>query len=158
MTSDDVSRGPALGFPPIMVFFGGFGVGLMADLVRPLPLFGRFQYWLVAGLVLVDFAAGLVVRACMVFMRRGTAIYPISRATELVTFGPYRLSRNPMYVAMSAGYAGFALIGQLLWTLLLLPVVMFACYHLVIRREEAYLDQEFGPAYTDYTRRVRRWV
>lgn len=154
----DLSRGPSLGFPPIMLFFAGFGIGMMADLMRPLPLFGPYRYWPVAGLALVGFAVVVVGWACVLFMKRGTAIYPISRARELVTAGPYRLSRNPMYLAMSAGYAGFALIGQLPWTLFLLPVVMIACYRLVIRREEAYLAAEFGSAYTDYARTVRRWV
>ena len=158
MTTSDLSRGPHLRFPPVMVFFVGFGVGMMADLMLPLPVFGRFRYWLVPGVLLVGFAAVLVGWAGAVFLKRGTAIYPISRANTLVTVGPYRVTRNPMYVAMSAAYAGLALIGQLHWTLLLLPVVMTACYRLVIRPEEAYLAAEFGEAYRSYKESVRRWI
>lgn len=158
MTENALSRGPALRFPPVMIFVVGFGIGMMGDVMLPLPVFERFRYWLVPGAVLVGCAAVLVGWACVVFLKRGTAIYPISRASTLVTVGPYRISRNPMYLAMSAAYGGLALIGQLLWTLLLLPVAMTACYRLVIRREEAYLAAEFGAAYRSYRESVRRWL
>lgn len=158
MTTSDLSRGPALRFPPVTIFIVAFGIGVMADVLFPLPVLGRFRYWLIPGVFLVGLAAVLVAWACVLFLESRTAIYPTARASQLVTAGPYRVSRNPMYVAMSAAYAGLALVGQLLWTLLLLPVVMIACYRLVIQREEAYLAAEFGAAYSDYTRRVRRWV
>lgn len=158
MTEGDLSRGPALRFPPVMIFIVGFGIGMMADVMVGLPVFGRFRYWLVPGVLLVGCAAVLVGWACVVFLKRGTAIYPISRASTLVTVGPYRVSRNPMYLAMAAAYAGLALIGQLLWTLFLLPVVMIACYRFVIRREEAYLAAEFRDAYRSYRESVRRWL
>ena len=158
MTTRDLSRGPALRFPPVMLFIFGFAAGIIANVVRPLPVFGRSRYWLMAGVLLVGIAVILVAWACVLFLKRRTAIYPVARASALVVAGPYRLSRNPMYVAMAAAYAGFALAFHLLWALLLLPLVMLACYVLVIRREEAYLATEFGSAYTEYTRRVRRWL
>jgi protein-S-isoprenylcysteine O-methyltransferase Ste14 len=154
----DLSRGPALRFPPVVLFVIGFAVGLVADIIRPLPVFGRLRYWVIAGAMLIALGIGFATWACLLFMRMKTAIYPTGHARQLVVSGPYRFTRNPMYVAMSAAHAGLALMFQLLWTLALLPVVMIVCYRLVIRREENYLEAEFGGAYWDYKRRVRRWL
>jgi protein-S-isoprenylcysteine O-methyltransferase Ste14 len=63
-----------------------------------------------------------------------------------------------MYVSLTLLYVGLVLITRTWWALPLLPVVLVMLYHAVVAREERYLGTEFGEAYTDYTRRVRRWI
>jgi hypothetical protein len=77
---------------------------------------------------------------------------------EVVTEGPYRFSRNPMYVGLSLLYVGIALWTHALWALPLLPLVLWGLWRRVIRREERYLAAAFGADYAAYTRRVRRWL
>jgi protein-S-isoprenylcysteine O-methyltransferase Ste14 len=94
----------------------------------------------------------------VVFRKYQTGIAPWDPATALVTEGPYRRTRNPMYLGMAALYGGIALGFGLLWALALLPVVILLIDRVVIRREEAYLETKYGDAYRDYRNRVRRWI
>jgi protein-S-isoprenylcysteine O-methyltransferase Ste14 len=92
------------------------------------------------------------------FKRARTAIIPNRSASAIVTTGPYRFTRNPMYAGLTLAYVGGALLIGTAWTLLLLPVVIAVLYRRVIRREEAYLDAAFPDVYAAYRGRVRRWL
>lgn len=94
----------------------------------------------------------------VLFRRFRTSLIPVVPAATLVTRGPYRVTRNPMYVGLAFLYAGIALYFRLSWGLLLLPVVLLSVYYLVIAREERYLERRFGEAYTHYKMQVRRWL
>lgn len=96
--------------------------------------------------------------AMSTFLTSGTPIIPVKRASRLVTHGPYRYSRNPMYASLTLAYAGVALTTEMWWALILLPLVLSTLYLTVIAREERYLHSEFGDAYREYTTRVRRWL
>jgi protein-S-isoprenylcysteine O-methyltransferase Ste14 len=82
----------------------------------------------------------------------------IKPSTALVLGGPYRLTRNPMYVGLLCVYIALALWFGLVWTLILVPLVMVAVQRLAIAKEERYLEQKFGDAYRQYRANVRRWV
>lgn len=79
-------------------------------------------------------------------------------ATQVVDVPPYSWSRNPMYVAFTVIYAGAALVLQVWWPIVMLPVVLGILTFVVIAREERYMRATFGAAYDDYCRRVRRWI
>ena len=96
--------------------------------------------------------------AIVLFRRSRTSLVPIVPAKALVTRGPYRVTRNPMYVGLAFLYAAIALYFRLSWGLLLLPVVLLSVYYLVIAREEGYLERRFGEAYMRYKAQVRRWL
>lgn len=96
--------------------------------------------------------------AIVLFRQFHTSFVPVVPSAALVTRGPYRFTRNPMYVGLASLYAGIALWFQLSWSLLLLPVVLMSVYHLVIVREERYLERRFGAAYGRYKAEVRRWL
>ena len=97
--------------------------------------------------------------AAMLFFRRaGTSMLPMNPTTALVTKGPYRFTRNPMYLGMAFLYIAFALAFGVIWALILLPLVIVAVDQLVIALEEAYLVSNFGQPYCDYMARVRRWL
>jgi len=106
---------------------------------------------LVLGLVLNVWAAGL-------FARAGTAIKPLQPSTALVTHGPFRMSRNPMYLGMAVMLVGVAMLLGSLTPFVVVPAFVLLIERRFIRREEAMLDGTFGAAYAEYKRRVRRWI
>ena len=76
----------------------------------------------------------------------------------LIEEGPYRLSRNPLYVGLLALYLGLALLATTFWGLVLFPVAVLLVLWGAILPEERFLHERFGAPYDDYTRRVRRWL
>jgi protein-S-isoprenylcysteine O-methyltransferase Ste14 len=90
--------------------------------------------------------------------RAGTTPNPTHPTAALVQNGPYRYTRNPMYLGMAAIYAGLAILLNEVWNLLLLPVMVLALDRGMVRREEAYLERRFGWKYRRYKKQVRRWI
>jgi protein-S-isoprenylcysteine O-methyltransferase Ste14 len=78
--------------------------------------------------------------------------------TVLVTEGPFRYSRNPIYLALTLLYLGVAFLVNAWWILLLVVPVLLVIRYGVIAREEVYLARKFGDAYRQYTTQVRRWL
>ncbi len=87
-----------------------------------------------------------------------TSPNPSRPTTALVFSGPYRLTRNPMYIGLTLMYAGLAIFFQLAWGLALLPLVVWLITIWVIVPEEIYLEQKFGAQYLSYRSSVRRWL
>ena len=87
-----------------------------------------------------------------------TPVDPMKPTTALVTEGPFRSSRNPLYVALTLLYLGMAFLVNAWWILLLVVPVLLVIRYGVIAREEAYLTRKFGDAYRQYTAQVRRWL
>ena len=111
-----------------------------------------------AGVLLAVAAVGHAVAARGRSERVGTGVVPFSPATQLVTDGPFRFSRNPMYLAMIGALGGVALAAGSL-AVWVVPIV----FGLWLRRafvlpEEAFMAERFGEAYTQYRGRVRRWL
>jgi protein-S-isoprenylcysteine O-methyltransferase Ste14 len=104
-----------------------------------------------AGLTLILWAAGL-------FRRTGTGIVPFSESTALVTNGPYRFTRNPMYLGMATILLGAAAVmGSP--TPLFGPIAFIAIITTrFIVPEEAHMERAFGASYLELKRRVRRWL
>ena len=155
------TRHPGVRFPPPFLFVAGFLAGLALERWGwriPVAVDGLRALLVVTGWLGV--IAGLIFAGwgLLVFFRARTAIIPSHPARSLVTSGPYRFSRNPMYVGLSALYWGLALLFNVAWPLVLFPVVVIALVRLVIRREERYLAQAFGDEYVLYGQRVRRWL
>jgi protein-S-isoprenylcysteine O-methyltransferase Ste14 len=143
--------------PPPVIYVAGFLVGVALELAFPtggLPLAFALLAGLLGGALWVAFDAS----AMWLFHRARTSIVPMRPTTALVTSGPYRLTRNPMYVGMAFLYVGLALALGVIWSLAFLPVVVFAVDRFVIAHEERYLEAKFGDEYLDYKGRVRRWL
>jgi protein-S-isoprenylcysteine O-methyltransferase Ste14 len=96
--------------------------------------------------------------ALWLFGRHRTGLLPGQATNALIEEGPYRVSRNPLYVGLLALYLGVALLAPTLWGLALFPAAVLLLLWSAIRPEERYLHQRFGAAYDDYARRVRRWL
>lgn len=90
--------------------------------------------------------------------RAGTNVDPREPTTAIVTGGPYRFTRNPLYVSMTLMYTGISALANALWPMLLLPGVLAVMNKGVIEREERYLERKFGDEYLRYKAGVRRWV
>jgi protein-S-isoprenylcysteine O-methyltransferase Ste14 len=156
------SRGPGVRFPPPTIFAAAFGVGaLLERFVERIRLLGGTaspRVIVVAGLALLVLGAAVAISGVIAFRRADTSIMPFRPANAFVQNGPFRFTRNPMYLGMTLAYAGGALMLNMAWPLVLLPVAMYAMYRFVIRREERYLTERFGDTYVEFTRRVRRWI
>ena len=151
---------PGVQFPPPVLFVIAFGGAWMLDSgVRTLPFPGINPIvGKIVGVLAAIAGFYLAISGIAAFRRVMTAIFPNQPASELVMDGPYRFMRNPMYSGFTLVYIGGAFIMNSVWPLLLLPLVLLLLYLLVIRREEAYLAEAFGPKYEAYRQRVRRWV
>lgn len=103
-------------------------------------------------------AAALAGSFVLTFRRAGTAIDPGRPSTALVTCGPYRLTRNPGYLAMAGAFTAVALATHSLGAMVMLIPTLFIIDCGVVRREERYLEAKFGADYTSYRGRVRRWL
>jgi protein-S-isoprenylcysteine O-methyltransferase Ste14 len=144
-------------FPPPLFFVIGFLVGVGLELLWPIPGLPTLPALLIAaaGGALWLYLDGA---ASFSFRRAGTSIIPFKPTTALVTSGPYRVTRNPMYVGMAALHIALAVAFGVIWALIVLPLVLIAVDRLVIAREERYLERKFGAEYTAYGQRVRRWL
>lgn len=144
---------------PPLVYLGFLAAGTLLEgfVPTPWPDVPRPARYAVGGLLVLA-GVGLAVLATGRFRAAGTNIPPTLPATALVVTGPYRWSRNPMYLAMTLIYAGLAIAAGSLWTLALLVPVLLLIRYGVIAREEAYLERKFGDPYRLYKSRVRRWL
>ena len=92
------------------------------------------------------------------FARYRTGLMPGQDTNVLLTSGPYRVSRNPLYVGLVAGYIGAALMARSAGALALTPVAWAGLHWGAVLPEEAYLRGRLGKPYQDYRRRVQRWL
>ena len=146
-------------FPPPFVYLGFLLLGFGAEHFIPLRTLGLDRV-LALGLGIAVFVAGLAVglAAWGLFVRAGTRVEPWRPSTGIVEQGPFRWTRNPMYLGMALNYAGLALALDGPLALILLPVLLVVIQTQVIAREEHYLEAKFGQPYRDYKDRVRRWL
>lgn len=110
------------------------------------------------GVVCILVSFPLVLMTFRVLRRAHTPVDPMKPTTALVTAGPFRHSRNPIYLALTLLYLGMAFSMNALWVLLLVVPALVMLRYGVIAREEAYLTRKFGQAYHQYTTQVRRWL
>ena len=151
---------PGVRFPPPTLFVAGFLLALALErwLISLRFGGGSSPMWPLTAWLLIALGMGLLAWAMLTFRRARTAILPSNPASTIVTNGPYRISRNPMYVGLTLVYIGLSLLTRMAWPLVLLPIVLAALYVFVIRREERYLRAAFGEEYRMYQQRVRRWI
>ena len=143
--------------PPPLMYLATLGIGLILHAVYPLRL-PPGGWPLPMGLGFIVAGVLLAVSGFRVMGRAGTNVNPYEPSTALVTEGPFRFTRNPLYLALTLLYTGIAFLLNTLWPTLLLPIVIGIMRWGVIDREERYLAQKFGDLYLQYRQRVRRWI
>jgi protein-S-isoprenylcysteine O-methyltransferase Ste14 len=145
-----------IAFPPLL-FAIPFASGALLELLVPIHILPH-RLALVLGAALAAVSLAQAAAAAALMRRAGTEINPMRPTTALVVTGPFRYTRNPLYVSLTGLYVGGALLLNALWPLLLLPVALLLVERGVIEREEVYLERKFGDAYRAYRARVRRWL
>ena len=150
-----MSRGPRRVYPPV-VYGSGLLVAFVAHLLLPLSLPPSPWTRVLGGVLL---AAGMVLAgwAAATFNRARTPVHPFHEAAVLVTGGPFRYSRNPIYLGFTLVTLGVAGLAASWWPVIILPVVLVVMTP-IIRWEEDMLRRVFTGEYAAYTARTRRWV
>ena len=110
------------------------------------------------GWLLALLFAGWNGRSLWLFARHQTGLLPGQATYAIIDEGPYRISRNPLYVGLLALYLGVALLAPTFWGLVLFPAAVLLVLWGAIRPEEDFLHARFGAPYDAYARRVRRWL
>jgi protein-S-isoprenylcysteine O-methyltransferase Ste14 len=143
--------------PPPLWYVAGLAVGWFISARVGVPFVPDMIRWPLGALCLL---AGIAFFAPAVasFARAKTSVLPIMPTTALVESGPYRFTRNPMYVGLAIAIVGISLVTNWLWAIAVLPIVLTAVYFAAIRPEEQFLEERFGPDYSAYGSRVRRWL
>jgi protein-S-isoprenylcysteine O-methyltransferase Ste14 len=143
--------------PPPLIYVAGFVLGLALERFFPELVLPKIPSR-VAALLCIALGVTIAVWSVGLFHRERTSFVPIKPTTTLVIYGPYRFTRNPMYLGLVCVYLGIALWFGVFWALILLPAVMALIQRYVIIREEQYLERKFGGEYLKYKADVRRWI
>jgi protein-S-isoprenylcysteine O-methyltransferase Ste14 len=114
--------------------------------------------YLGGGLIVLSAILGLGLWSVVLFRRSGQDENPWKPTPQIVERGPFRITRNPMYLQMIIVCIGMAFMLANAWILLLTPLGGWVLQRFAIRPEEAYLERKFGDRYLAYRRRVRRWL
>jgi protein-S-isoprenylcysteine O-methyltransferase Ste14 len=154
------SDSPGVWFPPPLLYALAVLIGVLLDRRWPLPIAAGplTPLIIVAGVVFVAGWMALSFASIGRFRRSRTSILPIRPAAALVLSGPYRYTRNPMYVGLALLTIACGLLLATWWPIVLLVPTLAIVQQFVILREERYLRRRFGTEYEAYTRRVRRWL
>jgi protein-S-isoprenylcysteine O-methyltransferase Ste14 len=143
--------------PPPLIYLAGILLGWGLQRIVPLPAppvgVSRWLGWICVAGWLAGGIGGIAT-----FMRARTSMIPIRPSRALVENGPYRFTRNPMYLGLALLQAAVGFLWRQTWILILLIPVILIVDRFVIRPEERYLERRFGDAYRSYRTRVRRWV
>lgn len=154
---DTLSDSPRVIAPPPLLFAGALLLGVLLQWWIPIRPFPPLPARLLGGLLLV--ASVVVAKWGKNTMdRAGTDASPSRPTRTIVTGGPFRFSRNPLYVATTGVYLGIALLLDAMWPLLLAVPLLLVLHWGVVGREERYLEEKFGETYRAYKARVRRWI
>jgi protein-S-isoprenylcysteine O-methyltransferase Ste14 len=146
-------------FPPPVLFMACLAAAALVERLRPLalPLLdGRAA--LVTGTVLLVAAALLGSSAIYVMARAKTPIEPGHVPSKLVTTGPFRFTRNPLYVTLLMIMVAVGFMMSSSWFLIAAALLLALLDRLIIAREERVIRRHFGDEYASYTARVRRWL
>lgn len=143
--------------PPPLYPLAGLGAAwALQQLVPPpwaVPLSVR-----IAGAAVAVLAIAFALWAVATLLRHKTPFDPYRPTTAIVVVGPFRRTRNPIYLAFGFGALGIGLAAGLWWSVATAPLVLLALDRFVARREERYLAGKFGAEYETYRRAVRRWL
>jgi protein-S-isoprenylcysteine O-methyltransferase Ste14 len=132
--------------------------GLTLDWVLPLAFLPTDLPAGWYGAVVFVLALALVAWAIITITRAGSNVPTNLPTTAIVASGPYRFTRNPIYLGMFVGLIGLAVAFDNLWLLIVLVPFALVIRYGVVAREEAYLERKFGDVYRRYRSRVRRWL
>ena len=144
-------------FRPPLIYLASIAMGLILHLVWPRPLLSDVTLAILGGVLIV---ASLLLFGSSVqrFRAAGTPVPARKPTTAIVRSGPYRFTRNPIYLAFSLLQLGIAVWVNSWWLVATLAAAVAIIHWVVVPREERYLETKFGSAYLAYKASVRRWL
>jgi protein-S-isoprenylcysteine O-methyltransferase Ste14 len=146
-------------FPPPLVFLGAVIAGAIVQrTTTPLSLSVAAGIRVAAGALILACGIGLVLSARLLFTRTGQSPIPWKPTPELILRGPYRFTRNPMYVGVTLFVVGLGLTLNDLWMSLFAAPALLAVHFIAVLPEERYLAEKFGASYRSFLATVRRYL
>ena len=153
------SKGPGVYIPPPLFYILIFIAAVFIQ--KRIPISDAlFRSWAIkaVGVFFLIVALIFLVRSLRQFFLTKNTLILIKPASSLQTTGIYGITRNPMYVGLAFVYLGITCFIGNWWNIILFPVLFIIVQEYIIKREEKYLQLEFGQGYSDYKRTVRRWL
>lgn len=151
---------PRVPVPPPLLFAMALLLGIVVHRILPVAAAppSALPFLRLVGIFL-SISSGVLAAAAFVTLDRHHTTFRTDRpVSALVTSGPFRSTRNPMYLSLAILIAGVSALVNSLWPLALLVPVIVVVQRLAIAPEERYLAELYGSAYGQYCRRVRRWL
>jgi protein-S-isoprenylcysteine O-methyltransferase Ste14 len=142
---------------PLLTILVGVGLNRVWPLDPGLALPTPGRYWF-GGLIVAGAILCLGLWSVLLFRWSGQNENPWKPTPQIVEYGPFRVTRNPMYLQMILVCVGVAVILGNVWILAMTPLCGWLLQRYAILPEEAYLERKFGDTYLAYKRRVRRWL
>ena len=141
---------------PLIAILAGLILEWQFPLSAHYPIHAPLRVFVGIALAVLS-VLGLGFWSVRLFRKGGQSENPWKPTTHIETNGPFRFSRNPMYLQMVLVCMGVSIALGNFWIMGLVPCVIVALHFLVIRHEEAYLETKFGDEYLEYKNSVRRW-
>jgi protein-S-isoprenylcysteine O-methyltransferase Ste14 len=149
---------PGVKFPPPLYYILAFLVSIFIQKYIPLGLTAfQISAIKITGIVILLISLVFVIPSLLQFARTKNTVVTILPATSLQTGGIYKITINPMYMGLILSYTGISCICGNWWNFIFLVFIVFQQYR-IIKKEENYLEREFGQQYIDYKQKVRRWL
>jgi protein-S-isoprenylcysteine O-methyltransferase Ste14 len=146
-----------IAFPPL-IFLVGAGLSGIAHWFFPIRIMGTYRPSLFLGIAWAVTALALMLSAIVTMKMAGTNVHPKQPALTIVRKGPYRVTRNPMYLGLCLLQVALAFfLNDWVPFLFVIPLALLLHYG-VILREEKYLEAKFAEQYLALKREVRRWM
>jgi protein-S-isoprenylcysteine O-methyltransferase Ste14 len=155
----DKSKGPGVYIPPPLLYVLIFILAIFIQRMIPIAD-SLFQLGIIkaVGITFLIIALFFLARSLRQFFQSKNTVILFKPALSLQKTGIYGISRNPMYVGLVLAYIGITCSIGNWWNIILLPLLLLIVREYIIKREEKYLEIEFGQEYEEYKRKVRRWL
>ena len=149
---------PQVKTPPPIIYLGVFILGVVFHWLFPWHISRCSSCTLLPGIMLLIGSLIIAVWSFVYFRIRKTSLIPYCPTNTLIIDGPFKQTRNPLYLAALFLYLGLSLFFNLAWPLLFSVLQIPAMHYLVILPEEVYLEGKFGDQYREYKKTVPRWL
>jgi len=145
--------------PPPVIFFAFVMFSYLARRIMPVDLiFSTQTVRLLVGLPILLMSGIIAAAASMIMIKNRTAINYYKPTTKFLLTGPFRFTRNPLYLSFLLAILAMAVISNSLWHLISCVIMFFVFNFGIVAREERYLTKCFGDEYIRYKQKVRRWI